>query len=393
MIYRMKQNAVGLANICILSTMVLVMVSSTASLMIGIEEIMNERYPYHISYRGYAISDESLNRIVEIVNETAEKENVTIKRQAAYSSLEFSAVYSGGDEFIVSSSQDVTMMNSICSINIITAEDYTRSTGKEITLDDDQVLFWTHRLSFKDDHFILFGKRYEIAEQIDKFVGSGIYSVSMFPYVGIIVKDRTAIEAIAAEQEKVYGKNASSVVSYCYVDIDGNAEAQIDFYRKVWENVEPYIDEADIAISSDCRELAKASTLELYGSLFFLGMFLGLLFTMATVLIIYYKQISEGFDDKSRFEIMQKVGLDQQEIKKSIHSQILTVFFLPLALAGVHITFAFPIIKKLLSMFALNNTLLYAMTTVGTFLVFTLIYAAIYSLTAKAYYGIVRISK
>nr|WP_315988870.1 FtsX-like permease family protein [Desulforamulus aquiferis] len=127
----------------------------------------------------------------------------------------------------------------------------------------------------------------------------------------------------------------------------------------------------------------------LYGGLFFIGIFLGSLFLMATVLIIYYKQISEGYDDKVRFEILQKVGMSKNEIQRTIKSQILTVFFLPLASTVLHITFAFPIITKLLAVLNLNNVALFRLSTVMTILVFAAIYAAIYSLTAREYYRIV----
>lgn len=394
MIYRMKQNAVGLANICILSTMVLVMVSSTASLMLGIEDTIRERYPFQMTLKGYDLSDKNLEELTATVTETAEKENAVIERLLAYTSLEFTAVFQGGDEFIVGGNSDLSMMNDICYLHFMTAEVYNRLAGENVILGNDQVLLWTDSLTYNENHLTLFGKRYDIMKRAKKTLAdNGTLSVSVYPVAGVIVKDRSVLEAIYAEQKNVYGRNASSITAYCSADIKGDENAQIEFYQKVCENISSLTDGNDIIISTVNRALARKSIIELYGSLFFLGIFLGSLFTMATVLIIYYKQISEGFDDKKRFEIMQNIGLGEQEIKKSIHSQILTVFFLPLAMAGLHICFAFPIVKKMLASFALNNTLLYAMTTLGTFLAFTLIYAAIFSLTAKAYYSIVKVSR
>ncbi|MEG0693234.1 MAG: FtsX-like permease family protein, partial [Oscillospiraceae bacterium] len=139
-----------------------------------------------------------------------------------------------------------------------------------------------------------------------------------------------------------------------------------------------------------CMEESVAEFYAIYGGLFFLGIFLGLLFIMATVLIIYYKQISEGYDDQKRFNIMQKVGMSHKEVKKSIHSQVLTVFFLPIVMAIIHVSFAFPITVKLLALLGLLNTVLFAWCTVATVLVFLILYAIVYTLTAKTYYKIVK---
>lgn len=393
MIYRMKQNAVGLANICILSTMVLVMVSSTASLMLGINDTIMERYPYQISFKGYNFTDEDLARLSDIVRKTAEEDGTVIKREYSGVSLDFTGIYQENDEFAVTHSGDISLANDLCYLSFMTADCYNSITGENVTFADNQVLMWSESLDYSLDYFNLFGKRYDIVAKADKAVIDDVLSVSIYPTVGVIVKDRSVIDELYLCQKKVYGEAASDIVSRYMADIEGDDEAQIAFYNKVCRNIGILTDDNDLYISTASRALAKDSVMELYGSLFFLGIFLGLLFTMATVLIIYYKQISEGFDDKKRFEIMQNVGLDEREIKKSIHSQILTVFFLPLMMAGLHMAFAFPIIKKLLLSFALNNTLLFAMTTLGTFLVFTLIYAAIYSFTAKTYYSIVRVRR
>lgn len=394
MIYRMKQNAVGLANICILSTMVLVMVSSTASLMVGLEDVIKERYPFQLSFEWYGAGEEDFSELTSTVNKAAEDENVVIERQMNYTSLEFVGVYQGGDEIIVSDGKNASMINDLCFLNIITEDDYLRMSGEDAGLEDGQVLVWTDRLAYNQDHLILFGERYNIIKKVDKaFYNGSLAPVSVYPFMGIIVKDRAVLEKLYQGQLNAYGDHASSIVSYCLVDIKGDDDAQTGFYEKAKQAIREAEANMNMPLSTSCRVLAKQSVTELYGSLFFLGIFLGLLFTMAAVLIIYYKQISEGFDDKKRFEIMQKVGLGESEIKKSIHSQILTVFFLPLIMAGIHVGFAFPIIRKILTSFALNNILLYAATTAVTFLVFTLIYAAIYSLTAKAYYGIVKMSR
>ena len=139
----------------------------------------------------------------------------------------------------------------------------------------------------------------------------------------------------------------------------------------------------------ECREENRKDVYALYGSIFFLGIFLGILFLMATVLIIYYKQVSEGYEDRERFIIMQKVGMSHKEVKHSIHSQILLVFFLPLVMAVIHIIAAFPILERLLALLNLSNASLFKMVLMITVLVFAVLYAWIYAVTARTYYKIV----
>lgn len=391
MIYRMKQNAVGLANICILSTMVLVTLAPTVSMIVGVEDIIMTRYPYQLAFNAYSADEEKYQGIVDIVNETAKEENIEITDQVVYSSLQFSALYTGGDEFFFSDdTTDMSMLNNVYNLNFITAKDYSAYIGKEITLNDDEVIFYSNRVKFNNDSFKLFGKTYQITEHTDNYIRYGLMSADICPTFGIVVKDISMIKDFQKEQAKIYNDAYSNIVSYCEINTDGNAEAQIRLYDKIWEKMEPYIRENDISYYTECREDARDSAYGLYGGFFFLGMFLSVLFTIAAVLIIYYKQISEGYNDKNRFEIMQKVGMSEHEVKKSIHSQVLTVFFMPLITAGIHTAFAFPIVKKILAMLQLTNTRLFLFSTIGVFLVFAVIYAVIYLTTAKVYYKIVK---
>lgn len=391
MMYRMKQNAVGLANICILSTMVLVTVAPTVSMIVGVEDIILQRYPYQLEFNAYSTDEEKYQGIIDIISETAEEEGIKITKEVIYSSLQFSAVYTGGDEFIVSNNtNDVSMLDYVYNLDFITAKDYSNYINKEVTLNDNEVIFWSNRTEYKNDNFKLLGKTYNIVEHTNDYIQDGMMSADLISSFGIVVKDMSVIENLRKEQEKVYGELSSSVVSHCKINTDGNAEAQIRLNDKIWEKLEPYIHDNNIAYYVECREKERNSAYGLYGGLFFLGIFLSVLFTIAAVLIIYYKQISEGYDDKKRFEIMQKVGMTEHEVKKSINSQVLTVFFLPLITAGIHTAFAFPIVKKILAMLQLTNTNLFIACTVGSFLIFALIYVIIYMLTARVYYKIIK---
>ncbi len=391
MIYRMKQNAVGLANICILSTMVLVTLSPTVSMIVGVEDIIMQRYPYQLSFNAYSVDEEKYQGIVDIINETAKEENIEITEQVVYSDLQFSALYTGGDEFFFSDdTSDMSMLNNVYNLNFITAKDYSAFIGKEVTLKDDEVIFYSDRVKYNKDSFKLFGKTYKIKEHTDKYIRNGLMSSDVCPSFGIVIKDISILKDLQKEQANVYNDACSNIVSCCKLNIDGDAETQIALNDKIWDKMESYIHENDISYYTECREAERDSAYGLYGGLFFLGMFLSVLFTIAAVLIIYYKQISEGFNDKKRFEIMHKVGMSEHEVKKSIHSQVLTVFFLPLITAGIHTAFSFPMVKKILAMMQLTNVKLFVISSICVFLAFAIIYAIIYLATAKIYYKIVK---
>lgn len=386
MMYRMKQNAAGLANICILSTMVLVMISSTGSLIVGIEDMILERHPYQIEIYGAHSSEKTNQAIIDVIEKKAESDNIKIDKKIGYTQLQFMAVYDGSDTFNVNNSNNLNLINNMFNLFFITAQDYSAFTGNDISLEKDEVIFYSNREKYPKDTFNLFGKTYRITEYCDSFIGNGMVSADICSTHGIVVSDMSVISDIYEQQKNVYGDNASDMNFYLGVDIDGNAQKQIQFFNDIQSETK----NQSIKCSIDCREDNRASVYGVYGSLFFLGIFLGLLFTMATVLIIYYKQISEGYDDKERFEIMQKVGMTQHEIKSSIRSQVLTVFFMPLFTAGIHIVFAFPIVRKILAMLQLTNTKLFIASSVCAFLAFALIYAIIYMLTSKTYYKIVK---
>lgn len=202
------------------------------------------------------------------------------------------------------------------------------------------------------------------------------------------------LQKIYETQKDIYGEYASSIVEYYAFDVDCEEEKQLALYNDIIittsELEESYDDTAkEYLVRTYNRATERIDYYALYGGLFFLGILLSIVFVSATVLIMYYKQISEGYEDVERFEILQKVGMTKKEIKRSINSQILTVFFAPLLFAGVHVGFAFPIILKMLMIFGLFNTQLLVLVTIGTFLVFAVFYALVYKITSRSYYRIV----
>lgn len=390
MIYRMKQNAVGLANICILSTMVLVMISSTSALMIGVEDIFAQRYPYEFTVRCYDGEDEAnAEGALKAIYDRLEADGVARSDEIAYTNFEVSAAMGEDQSLTPITDHDLTPTERVRILSFVTAEDYGKFVGREIELGEKEVLLYERGKPVVGDELSLLGEKYRIRERIDSFVHPSELDAYIMPVYGIVVRDRAELDAVFARQAEYYGGNASVLCHYLQFNTALSAEEQLAL-RETLRDTYFALEERGGFCRIECREYERADMYGLYGSFFFLGMFLGLLFIMAAVLIIYYKQVSEGYDDKERFQIMQKVGMSAKEVKRTIRSQVLTVFFLPLLTAGVHVLFAFPMISRILTLFQLMNTELYVCCTVGCFLIFALIYAFIYFFTARAYYKIVR---
>ncbi len=385
MIYRMKQNAVGLANICILSTCILVMISTTLSLFLGMDGIINDTYPRQVSVSSYRDSPSEDTEVYQWTKQILDQNGISPQNEIHYNGyLKFAAVEDGDHFSLDIDSYFGSTQQKLRNLLFFTLDDYNKSTGQNQTLEDNQVLLSHNRDAYPNDQFTLFDTTYSIKEKLDDFPAMGMVASNVTGSYFIVVKDADVIASLYNQQAFVYGNNASLVQDYYAFDVADAEQDAIPCYNTL-------IDSRDenTHYRVECRSLAREEGLSLYGGFFFIGIFLGLLFTMATILIIYYKQISEGYDDKYRFEIMQKVGMSHSEVKKSIHSQVLTVFFLPLVTAGIHIVFAFPAITRILSCFQLTNVTLFALCTLICFLVFSVLYAAVYSLTAKVYYKIV----
>lgn len=402
MIYRMKRNGAGLASICILCTMVLVMVSSTVCLYWGTEDSLRTRYPRHINIQANVsdyseIGPERLNEIRSVSTEEtaklgAEPKNVLDYRVAAV------AGYDVADGVIDVDVNNLTALSDVWQIFIVPIEDYNRLMGKNVTLDEDEAIIYTTKMGQYDNSTIAIGNSepLRIKEKVTDFVDNGVDAMQIFPSMCIFVSDfNEKIEPI-----KEYKNNKGEPIiqfSWFYAfDLDLNDETQIEL-EKTLSNKLLAIQKQAVSETGDeefyivCEGVSaeRAGFYGLYGGLFFLGVLLGIVFIFAAVLIIYYKQVSEGYEDQSRFDIMQKVGMTKKEIRKSINSQILTVFFLPLVTAGIHLAFAFPLIKKLLMLFSLTNTGLLIGVTGACYLIFALFYVIVYRLTSGAYYSIV----
>lgn len=389
MIYRMKQNAVGLANICILSTMVLVAVSTTVSLYVGVEDIMKERYPNEINIRAYydtgAPSEDSIAPIVEkSVKESGRK----IRHEEDYLELYFAAIKDQG-QYSLDKEKVKTAGDRVSGFVVLTREDCKKKYNEEIPeLAENEVALFTIKKTDMDT-LVLENRSYHVKE-IKQFQNTEDFETIadiMDEYYYVIVNDVQDMERLWQLQKEIYQENSSSISRQVRVDIDGDSEQKKECFENIKTALGP--EQAKARILIDSRQSNLDEFYQIYGGFLFLGLFLGILFLMITVLIIFYKQISEGYDDKERFSIMEKVGMSNDEVKATIRSQVRTVFFLPILMAAVHVGMAFPMIKRLLSLFGLSNTALFAGCMAGTILVFTLIYLLVFLKTSKTYYKIV----
>ena len=391
MIYRMKQNAAGLATICILSTMVLVMLSTTVSLYVGMEDVLNTRYPRGIQIESYSDPSESWTEFRERSAQTAARVDELLKEEGvrAQNELQLSGLCIGGalegNQIILDRSKVNGMGGNVKEFYFLPLSEYNRVTGLKKTLEPGEVLFYCDREAYKNPEFMIGGMALSVKETVTEFPVKSMDSSNIVSSYIIVVADETVMEEIYEKQAEAYGPNASNYVYHIMFDTEDTEEE-----NELCQMLVASLKESGYSFYGDSREKSKGSFITLYGSLFFLGIFLGLLFTMAAALMIYYKQISEGYEDKERFEIMQKVGMSRRELRSSIKSQVLMVFFLPLLVAGLHMAAAFKMVSKLLALLQMSNTTLFALSTLGTFLVFGLFYGLIYSLTAKTYYRIVQ---
>ena len=400
MAFRMKRNGAGLAAICILATMVLVMLSSTSCLYFGGDDALRGSYPYDVmTVAGFnAPADctpEVQNQLEEIIQRTADGH---AQNSVLYSVLDTSGSFEDGvldpggfDRRVVSSS--ASALEAVRSVCILPLSDYNRLAGTNRTLAPGEALLWSSNQKYDFDTFAVKGCRtLQIREQLDslpiRIANSAVLATTYF----VIVPDWTDYCAEACAYVTGLGSDmitADTEMFACF-DLPGMSEAeQCEIQDKVSDAAQDVRDPGWRYFSTASLADNRSDFFSTYGSLFFLGIILSIVFIAAAALIIYYKQLSEGYEDQSRFGVMQKVGMTKKEIRRAVNSQVITVFFAPLALAGVHLAFAFPFVQKIVRLFGVFNTRLLILTSIICFLAFAPFYVFVYRRTAKAYYSIV----
>ena len=398
MLYRMKQNAVGLANICVLSTVVLIAVATTVSLYAGMQDSLDSSYPKEQNILASFNDDSAVNVIEERIDQYVKNHNANVKNKFSYMDIFFNGSLNENNEFLTNGGKGILSSNSeneqVC--NLMTVSDFNSITGSNYSIENsDSIIFATNENINDDGTFSIKTDEGKLTYKIDKKIpADGVIQDGLSGVIKcyvVIVKDMNEVNNIRkfvynTEEDKYYNKLTYNI----YFDTDLSEEDSKALSNDITKDDGMYNGETLYYISCNNRYDMASALSQMYGGLLFLGCFVGILFLMATVLIIYYKQISEGYEDRSRFEIMMKVGMSHEEVKKTIKSQILMVFFIPILVAIIHVAVSFRIVKMLMSVLSLgNNSTLFIMSTVVTVVVFFVIYAIVYAITARAYYNIV----
>jgi putative ABC transport system permease protein len=396
MIYRMKQNAVGLANMAILSTMVLVMIFSTFSLWFGMDDTLRSHCPTQMVFEIVDFKSETpLNRetVVNCLNQAVREEKAAIADEMDYYTISF-AGYKQGNVYLTN--PDAENLSDLATdglsmLRLMAADDFARLTGEQADLTEDEMWLVDGSFPHSEDDMFLFDRHYRITRRFaadDVFIPSD--SLYIYPVRWFIVKDRAVLDQIIQAQLTAYGRNASNPALCLFVNLTTSDNETIQ--RCFHHIIEKLLTEAEGTITfhrTENQVTLRQELSELYGGLMFVGLFLGSLFIMAMILIIYYKQISEGYEDRERFRIMRQVGLSKAEIRRCIHSQILMVFFLPLLTALIHTCFSFPSVTHMFAALSMQNIPLMLRCMGISFVVFALLYAVVYLLTAREYEKIV----
>lgn len=399
MMYRMRQNAAGLASICILCTMVLVIFSTTVSLNIGMEDALLERYPYDISVETGEFLDgttaegrRSAEEAREIVDSLLLEKGLEAQNAVAYYYLRTGGWVHDGQYSVMAAPENVDTEIKYHDTVLMSAEDYYKLTGEMLRLDSHEAACQISEERMPGEEIVVNGKTFAVAKRIEISFGWEKAYVDGNEVQVFVLNTWEDIQGLI--QNGVEDRQFYRHWRYGF-DLGLSESETKALYETIRERARLERAEADGSVvrynglTIECRDAEKNEFYSLYGGLLFIGIFLGVMFVMATAVIIYYKQISEGYDDKKRYEIMQKVGMTREEVRQTVRSQILMVFFLPLMAAVMHLLFAFPMISKMLAMFQLHNIGLFALCTGGTVLMFAVAYAVIYLLTAQMYYHIV----
>lgn len=394
MLYRMKQNAIGLASICILSTGVLLMIAMTVSIYFGMNDIMLNRYPYDVDMSVTSISEEECQTAIEAFEKAIADNKVPVEKSVEEIYLDI-VCSKNGDQILIKPANTIRNSDSVLVLSLLDQAEYERLTGISANLNDGEIFAW-YPSAVQKDSVTVDETEFTVKKWLDKNpLTCGEDAVSDNAVLVVTDEDFKKFDEMRTEMYKGVSSAPAGedLTLHLGLDITGSETDKIDFGTPVMEVVKDLKKNGGLSenswITSGIRQQEYESYYADNGSLLFIGIFLGSLFLMGTAMIIYYKQISEGYEDQKRFEIMQKVGLSRREVRSSVRRQILMVFFLPLLMAMLHITMAFPMIRRMLLLFGMTNTKLFIGCTAGTVLIFAVVYGVIYLMTARSYYHIV----
>ena len=383
--YRMKRNGTSLAVICILSTMVLVILSSVTCLYAGTQDMLMTQYPRQIEITHKSDELPAADALSAPVEQALSDEGLTPENVISYRSF-YIAGQLDGDNVLAERGGSITDIDSVISITVMPLADYNAMCGTSYTLAPGEALATGSLLHRLNGRVTVFGSQtYTFAATDIPLPTDAQGDFDVVESLLLIVPDEDAFMAFYAAQNAAYGK-ASSRISTIYAFDTTLSDAETS---ALGSRLAKAMQDEGIDIYRKVREDDRADYEGLTAGFLFLGTMLSAAFLCAAVLSMYYKQITEGYEDQARFDVMRKVGLSLKMIRQSINSQILTVFFLPLIVAGVHLAFAFPMLTKLLTVFGLFNTRLFVTTVLVSYGAFSLLYVLVYLITSRTYYRIV----
>ena len=403
MAYRMKRNGAGMATICILCTMVLVILTSTVCLNGGTDSMVDAICPQDVNLtigleaRNGEENWKRLDAMQQMALDVTEEMGLTPENITSQRALVATGKVQNGDYGIITDAD--SLKANVLELTVYPLSVYEQATGETVTLADRELLYASFKTNETFSSMSFYGSAPYRMIHAEKELPKRLLSADYRSAWGCLVVFTNDAEAFRSEITALVGEKSGEAMMMDRLSLhfDLDSEADTDTQEKLVKTLRSEAMNSTgkdfygmSSLSVDTRSLCRRDYLSLFGGLFFLGMVLGPLFSIAAVLIMYYKQICEGYEDAERFAVMRKVGLTDGEIRRSVNSQVLTVFFAPLLMAGLHMLFAMPMIRLILGAFGLHNDSLFYGIGIASYVVFAVIYALMYLLTSRRYYRIVR---
>lgn len=385
LLYRMKRNAVGLANICILSTMVLVTMGTTSALYAGSEEAYNTHYPRDIIINGYRSTEGKLAEIEKNVKKATQDAGVEVKDLVSYNMLNVVGRLNGTE--INYESGFTSSFDKLKSIVVLELKDYNKVSKEQKTLNNGEALLYIDKKGkYEASEITVQGVNLKIKEKLTDFPGTlETTTAKVIDTYYVVVKDNADVKKIESALKKKLNMSDEEGEVYNYVGFNISDKTK---EAKVIENFKQLEKEGNINIAGKAEN--ETNFKGFFASFLFIGVFISMIFVVSQVVIMYYKQISEGYEDKGKFGIMRKVGLTDKQIKQSIRSQVLMIFFAPLAVATLHTVVAYPFIEKILKLFLATDNNVFLIALAVTIAVFAVFYLIVYLITSRIYYRIIK---
>ena len=407
MAFRMKRNGAGLASICILLTMVLVMISSSGSLYFGMDDCINSQYAgdMNVLFTHDELSPQEQQVADDLKAEMEQAladEEVEVSNVRTYFEADMFGLYrlSGGQLSIdLDAEQDVAKYDSLTSVHMMDLNTYQQLSGTSESLAKGEVLTYSVRLKQKAEEILLNGEAFHVVGQADgdSLKHAGVIGESISSDLVLIVSDLQDEMRYFVDHFTEIGNPRGILIRWNYIfDTSENLDRQAELNQILTARLRDYLNQ-DSRISNELylnmkcesKAAAKSDYTATFGGLLFIGILMSFVFLVAAVLIIYYKQISEGFEDQARFDIMKKIGMTSRDIRETINSQMVLVFLMPILFAAMHTLFAFPVVGKLLMLFGFVNTKLFLIIDLICIVIGAIFYLCVYRITSNTYYGIV----